>query len=229
MAGQIASQGSLGAGQQDPFDSNSDIGVTLFLAKGIVNKMATQLPVQVIAVHAGSGSPPAAPTVDVQLLVSQLDGSNNAVKPGQVFGLSVYRQQGGPWAVICDPAVNDFGFILAAARDISNVVKTPGIQPPASNRTYSYSDAVYFGGAFNTVPSATVWLKSDGTFHLTTQDGVVIQSDGSGNLNATAGTMTLHGNLNVTGSVIGGFGGPDQVGLQTHGHPANNAPPTPGT
>jgi phage gp45-like len=52
---------------------------------------------------------------------------------------------------------------------------------------------------------------------------------------AHAGNYTLTGNLSVignvsaTGSVIAGSGGADQVGLQTHKHPAANTPPTPNT
>jgi phage gp45-like len=46
---------------------------------------------------------------------------------------------------------------------------------------------------------------------------------------AHAGNYTLTGNLSVTGSVIAGAGGSDQVGLQSHRHPANNTPPTANT
>lgn len=218
MASPTASQGNLGAGQQDPFDSNSEVGIALFLAKQVVNKLQSMIPVQVKTVHAGSGSPPAAPTVDVQLLVSQLDGSGNAVQPGIVSGLPVYRVQGGPWAVICDPVAGDFGFIIAADRDISKVIGSPGIQSPGSYRKYSYSDAFYLGGALNKVPQATLWLKGDGTFNLTTKDGVVVQSDGSGNLNMTCGTLAVTGNITATGDITGGQGGADQVGLRTHVH-----------
>lgn len=42
--------------------------------------------------------------------------------------------------------------------------------------------------------------------------------------------VKLVGDLHVTGAVIAGFGGADQVGLQTHrGHVGNGTPPTPGT
>lgn len=40
---------------------------------------------------------------------------------------------------------------------------------------------------------------------------------------------TYAGDIHTAGNVIGGFGGADQVGLLTHGHAANNTPPTPGT
>jgi phage gp45-like len=46
---------------------------------------------------------------------------------------------------------------------------------------------------------------------------------------ATIGNVTHTGNLHVTGEIIAGHGGGDQVGLQTHKHPSNGAPPTPNT
>lgn len=48
-----------------------------------------------------------------------------------------------------------------------------------------------------------------------TETGAVIQTP----------TLIL-GDLHVTGEIIAGFDSGDQVGLQTHSHPANNTPPT---
>lgn len=41
--------------------------------------------------------------------------------------------------------------------------------------------------------------------------------------------VLINGDLHATGAIIAGFGGADQVGVQTHKHPANNTPPTAGT
>lgn len=227
---QTAQSGSIGAGQQTPEDSNSDPSVTIFICRQLIAQLETAIPVQVKAIHAGAGSPPAAGTVDVQLLVSMLDGAGNQVNQGVVYGVPFFRVQGGPWAIVCDPAVNDVGYLISASRDISKLSNGASSQViPGSNRQYSFSDGVYIGGIFNSTPAATLWLKPDGTLQLTTKDGVVVKSDGAGNLNMTATTTTITGNLHVTGAVIGGFGGADQVGLQTHTHAANGSPPTPGT
>ena len=43
------------------------------------------------------------------------------------------------------------------------------------------------------------------------------------------GNLVVTGNVTVNGTVIAWDGGADQVGLQTHTHPGNNQPPTPGT
>lgn len=222
---------NLAATYLDPEDIVDDISVLRFSIKQLIAKMETMVPVSVVAVQPGSGSPPAAGTVTVMPLLTMLDGDGNATQPTNISNIPYFRLQGGPWAVVCDPAVGDQGFIVSSYRDISNVVKNPGggVQNPGSYRRYSFSDGVYVGGAMNKTPAATLWLKPDGTFVLTTKDGVVIKSDGSGNLDATCTTMAVTGNITATGSIIAGFGGADQVGLQTHHTASFGTPPTPGT
>jgi hypothetical protein len=225
-----ASTQTTGAGQLYPEDWNDDFSVIRFQIKQIISQMETMTPVKVTAVHAGSGSPPGLGTVDVQLLVSLVDGSGNVIQQGQVFGIPYMRVQSGSWAIIADPAANDFGFIIAASRDMSNVMKTPGVQPPGSYRKFSFSDGVFVPAPYGqAAPAATMWLKSDGTLQLTTQDGVVIKSDGSGNLQMTCTTLKVTGAITATGGITAGFGGADSVTLQHHVHAGNNIPPTAGT
>jgi len=178
---QTAQSGSIGAGQQVPEDSNSDASVTIFICRQLIAQLETAIPVEVKAVHVGNGSPPAAGTVDLQLLVSLLDGSGNQVQQGIVYGVPFFRLQGGPWAVICDPAAGDVGYLVAASRDISKLANGPTQQViPGSNRQYSYSDGIYIGGIFNNVPAATLWLKSDGTFAIHDQNGNQVVSSTTG-------------------------------------------------
>ena len=244
----ISSQGQIGAGQQDPFDSVSDFAVTSFIVRQMMALIETMLPVQVVAVNLGSGSPPAAGTVDVQILVSLIDGSGNVTPSGIVHGVPFFRLQGGSWSIICDPAINDFGFLIAAARDTSKVNANPGIKAPGSFRKYSYSDGIYVGGALNAVSTATVWLKPDGTWILTDKPGNVIQGNSNGiSMTPAAGSVQVNGaltvsgnlqlggniasvaggiysgNLITSGNVIGGYGTGDQVGLKTHTHTSGSA------
>lgn len=228
----------IAAGQLFPEDSNNEFTVITFIVRQMMSELETMTPVQVKTVHAGSGSPPVAGTVDVKLLISTLDGNANAVKPGVVYGVPYFRYQSANWAIINDPAANDFGFIVAASRDMSNVQKNPGQVNPGSFRKYSFSDGIFVPAPYSSaLPQATFWLKADGSFNLTSKDGVVLSSDGSGNLtvtgmnaiNLTATTTTIHGDLHATGAIIAGYGGADQIGLQTHVHPGNNLRPTPGT
>ena len=216
MASQIADAGSIGAGQQQPEDSNSDISVIVFAVRQLMAQMEIMMPVQVKAVHPGSGSPPVAGTVDVELLVSLIDGSGNATAQGIVYGLPYFRMQGGPWAIIIDPAVGDFGFIVAASRDISNVAKNPGQQIPGSYRQYSYSDGIYVGGCLNEVPEATLWMKSDGTWVITDKPGNVMQSSSIGIAVTTAagGDFTVNG-ISATKHIHSVTTAPGETGIPT--------------
>ena len=66
-----------------------------------------------------------------------------------------------------------------------------------------------------------VWLTSAG---ITLTGDIAHTGD-----TATTGNVVHAGNLHVTGEIIAGYGGGDQVGVQTHKHPSTGAPPTPGT
>lgn len=67
---------------------------------------------------------------------------------------------------------------------------------------------------FMALTEGEVCLHDDlGRFVKLTRAGIVINGAGS--------PVTLMGDLRVTGSVIAGYGGADQIGLQTHRHQEN--------
>lgn len=232
-----ASPGSIGFGQQDPNDSSSDFNKTAFLVNQIVARLDTMKLVQVVAVHGGAGAVAAAGTVDVLPLVNQIDGQGNSTPQGTVFGLPWSRMQGGQNAVICDPQAGDIGWVVAADRDISSVKSTKAQANPGSFRKFNVADGVYAGGCINVAPNQYLVFTSAGV-RLVDRNGNsvamssagLVLTDSNGNvISMMAGGIAVTGNLTVTGSVIAGYGGPDQVGLQTHEHPGGVPPPTPGT
>jgi hypothetical protein len=243
----VTGQGSIGAGQQTPYDSNTQMNVVAFAIRQIMNQLNVCQPAQVTAVHAGSGSPPSAGTVDVQLLVSLLDGAGNSTPQGIIYGLPYFRIIGGKWSIVCDPAVNDIGFIVCCDRDITALISalSSGGSPsvtPGSNRKYSVSDSIFVCGlGTNQATQASLWLKSDGTFAFTDVQGNVVSSSSSGITITPAsgqpvainGRATVNGDLAVTGQITAtsqitaNFGG-TFVTLTQHQHTANNTPPTPG-
>jgi len=215
-------------GQMQPEDTSSELNATIFICKQLIAQINVMKLVQVVSISPGAGSPPAAGTMSVQPLVSQLDGQGFPVPHGVVNGIKYFRIQGGQWAVICDPAVGDVGYVICADRDSSLVAKNGGGQQnPGSRRKYNIADGVYVGGVLNAVPTAYIWLKTDGTFQMVDGKGNMLETSSSGF--ALTGDMAVTGNITATGSIKSGFGGADQVGLQTHTHPGNNQPPTPGT
>jgi hypothetical protein len=200
---QTSSSGSSGAGQQTPTDGNSDFTVITFIVRQMLAQLDTMKLVKVVKVTGGGGAIAAAGTVDVQLLVNQIDGDGNATENGVVHGVPWYRLQGGKNAVICDPQVGDVGFVVVSDRDISNL-KAPGAKKqvnPGSFRKYSVADGVYIGGALNETPDQHI-VFTDDTIKITDKTGNVIEMKSSGIELTPSGALpvTVNGNLIVTGN-----------------------------
>lgn len=123
------------------------------LIRSILLGVRTAIPVKVLAVHPGTGSPPAIGTVDVQPLVQSV-GSNGtpwSLKPN--YGVPFCRIQCGSTAIVADPQVNDIGIAVACDRDISKVLATGAISMPGSARKHNLSDLVYL---FSIISAASI-------------------------------------------------------------------------
>ena len=218
---------NFGYGQMTPTDAAAEFNVIAFIIRQRMAQLETTKLVKVVAVHGGGPLAPP-PTVDVLPLVSQLDGFNNAVKHGTVYGLPVLRLQAGAAAIVLDPKVGDVGLVVVADRDISNVKADPGEQvTPGSNRKFDLADGIYCGGILNGAPTTYVEFKADGHLKIVVPNGNVLETSASG--------FAITGNLTVTGDITSGFGSPASVRLRTHVHggvttgPGSTAIPTPGT
>lgn len=235
-----------GYGHMTPYDTTDMWNVIAFAVRQLVAKISTNVLVQVQAVHAGDGTPPVAGTVDVLPLVSLLDGNGNPTKQGIVPGLPWFRLQSGLGAVICDPVVGDTGYVAVSSRDISKLKAAgPGqaVQSnPGSGRQYDLADGVYVGGCLMVAPTQYVQFTSDGITIADKNGNKMIWSSSGikviGKLEVTElvtddDGLTVTGTIKATSNIIAGFGGLDQVGLQTHEHPTAGtgapSPPTPGT
>jgi hypothetical protein len=181
------------------------------------------VPVKIIAVHGGGVG--AAPTVDVQPLVNQMDGIGDKTDHGIIFGVPVQRSQGGGNSVINDPKVGDVGYMAVADRDISALKGNEGGQSnPGSFRRHSMSDGVYMGAILNpAVPNQYVQF---------TETGVKVVGAGGGVMEIIGPDVFITGTLHTTGDVIAGEG---SVSLLNHLHGgvipggANTDSPVPGT
>lgn len=148
---------SFGYGQEIPNSSGSDFAAVAFVVRQLMAKMDTSKLVQVVAVHGGGVAP--AGTVDVLPLVQQIDGNGFGTPHGTVYGLPWSRVQGGANAVICDPAVDDVGYVVAMDRDISKVknqsipISTTTGFLPSTRRKFNIADGIYGGGCLNVAPN----------------------------------------------------------------------------
>jgi len=213
-------------GQQQAQDGASDFNTLSFVIRTALGRVRTGVPVVVKAVHGGGVGAP--PTVDVQPLINAIDGQGNQTAHGTIVNLPVLRLQGGKNAIIIDPQVDDIGWLVIADRDTSALRKNQGKRSnPGSFRRFNLADGAYFGGFLNPAdPTQYVQFTTSG-IKIADKNGNVIELK-SGQI-AITGNVVVDGNISATGSITAGQGGADQVGLQTHTHPSNGSPPTPGT
>lgn len=194
-------------GQQGLTDGNSAYNHDEFQGRQQGKDMRTGIPVKIIAVHGGGVGP--APTVDVQPLVTQQDGQGNQTPHGIIYGIPTTRNQGGGNAIINDPKVGDIGYAHVADRDISALKANAGKQSqPGSFRTHSLSDMVYQGAFLNPANPTQYIQWTDNGFKVMTSGGCAFEMVGT--------TMTITGDLHVSGDVVAGAGGGDSVSLQNH-------------
>jgi hypothetical protein len=200
-----------GYGHQLPGDTNSELGVIEFACRRIVGEMNTTKLVKVIAVHDGGEGQPAG-TVDVQPLVSQIDGNGYGTPHGTVYGLPWSRVQGGTNAIICDPVVGDLGYVVCSDRDISTVKSTKAAALPGSRRQFDIADGVYAGGCLNVAPEqyliftdAGVRLVDKNGNSVTLNETGVQLSDEAGNsiTTSSAGVNITDVNANQLQMVAG--------------------------
>ena len=211
-------------GQRGITDSTSETNAIDFMIRQALGEVRTSVPVKIIAVHGGGVG--AAPTVDVQPIVTQIDGQGNQTPHGIIYGIPCTRNQGGGNAVINDPLVGDIGHVIVSERDMAATKTNEGAQSnPGSYRMHDLADGVYHGAMLNPAnPTQAVQFTETG-MKLFDKNGNVIEMK--------FGSIAITGNLTVTGSITAGFGTGDAVTLQNHTHPTTppgpEAPPNPGT
>ena len=170
---------------------------TEFMVQQLLARVRTAGLVKVITATSAGGLAPAG-TVDVQPMVSAIDGHGVAEPHGQLSSLLYLRVQGGGNAIIIDPAPNDIGMAVFCDRDISVVKATKAPATPGSFRRFNMLDGIYFGGMLNGIP--TQYLQFIGSkLVLNALTELDLQIGGSTVLAATAGGVSITGTLDVSG------------------------------
>ena len=176
-------------------------------------KYRTMLPVLVKKVYAADGKTTAtrgavAPSgfVDVQPVVSQVDGAGQRQDHGTIYHVPYTRIMGGNAAILMDPVAGDIGWIMCADRDISafkdQIAQGGSTQPvlPGSQRRYDLADAIYVGGTKSGAPAQYDSWNSSGITR-TDVNGNALTMNQSGHVlsSPNQATMFSGGNATVTG------------------------------
>lgn len=199
------------------------VGEIGFIVDSILMRIQTVTLVRVVKVKGGGLAPVG--MVDVQPLVSQIDGSGAVIPHGIIFNIPYMRLQGGSNAIVIDPQVGDIGMCGFCSRDISSVKVNKTASAPQSRRRFDYSDGLYFGGFLNGTPSQYIMFSGGGIkiysptgielespkttikspdvkIHgNTTQDGAFSQTGGAASF---SGGLTASGVIESSIDVIGG-------------------------
>ena len=209
-------------GTQNIYSGANPYNALQFVIESAANKIATAIPVKVMAVNAG-GHGAAAGYVDVLPLVAFVGGDGESIQPVTLYHLPYSRIQGGIAALVIDPVVGDIGLAVFAHSDSSTVTQgTAEPQQPGSKRHHSMSDGFYIGGFLNQSPSCFLELKQDNTAILTAPATVTVNSPDitlngnttvNGDFAVVGGNSTMTGSLTTQGDVVSGG-----ISVQSHTH-----------
>lgn len=160
-----------------------------FIIGRMLARVHTNTLVRVLAVRPTVGK---VGFVDVLPMVQEADTARAVIQQSPIYNVPYVRYQGGPSAVVLDPAVGDIGLASFAERDITSVKATTQQGPAATDRRHDMADGLYIGGVLNPEPTQYVRFQPEAA-------GIDIHSPASINITAdvditldAGGSITLH-------------------------------------
>jgi adhesin HecA-like repeat protein len=184
-----------------PAEISADALRQELLIRTLLLGVRTAMPVKVIAVHPGTGTPPSIGTVDVQPLVQTVDGTGKLWSLGEVYGAQFLRLQAGSNAVVIDPQVGDIGLAVVCDRDISSVIAANGaLSGPGSARTHHLSDMIYVASIISIAAITQYLMFSSSGISVVSQQAVTLQAPQinlDGAVSQTNGDVTMQTKLTV--------------------------------
>ena len=187
-------------GQMGLFDDNSLYHQIHFMIRQALAEHRTSVPVKILKVHGGGVGKP--PTVDVQVMIKQMDGVGQSSSHSTVYGIPVVRNQGGANVVINDPLVGDTGHLIVSDRDISSFKNNDGAESnPGSMRRHDLADGVYHPAhSMPVTPKQYVHFKDGVGIDIYDCNGNKIELTSAGvKINGTL--IDLHGNIKGAGDI----------------------------
>jgi hypothetical protein len=153
--------GSVNLGTINPWSTQGGFNNISFVIQQAISKLQTATLVEILSCTNDGGVSPFG-FVDVQPMVSQVDGASNLIPLPIIYGLPYARLQGGSSAIILDPQIGDIGVAVFASRDLSKVKATQSQAGPGSGRQFDLADGMYLGGLLNAAPTQYLQFNSSG-------------------------------------------------------------------
>jgi hypothetical protein len=198
---------------QQPTSAANDWLALAFVFNQLLRGKATAALVKVLACTNAGGIVPAG-TVDVQMLVNQVDGQGGSPTPhGPIYGMPYARLQGGAFAAIIDPVPGDIGLAVFCSRDSTAAVAAQGPANPGSDDVLGFTSGMYFGGFLNAQPTSYVSYTPGTGIRIVDPLAVLVQAptvtvqatnatvDASTQATVQAPLIALIGNTTVTGTL----------------------------
>lgn len=177
--------------------TQDDFSVADFVARQIMNGMATATLVEVKAVHSD--------TVDVKPLVNQIDGAGTGIPHGIIHGLPVFAMRAGAAVIRMKPRAGDIGQVIFCHNDISTVKKTKSEANPSTRRRFDWSDGIYYGGFLpKSEPTVIIDVGTAGVFvtgSIDVTDNLTVGNGATGTFSTPTGqTVTVQNGIvtNIT-------------------------------
>jgi hypothetical protein len=188
------------------------------LILSLIKDVRTTIPVKVMAVHPGTGSPPSIGTVDIQPLVQTVDGTGKLWNLGVTHNAQFSRIQSGGTAIVVDPSVGDIGLASACDRDISSVIAAAGLAGPGSARTHDLADLVYLFSIISAAEITQYILANSSGITLLSPNTIKVQGQ---QINLNGVTIDSSGNLTSPATIKAAtdvIGGATDISLVNHTH-----------
>jgi hypothetical protein len=211
-------------GAAGPSTSASDWHSARFTAEQVVSEMSTATMVKIIKPPYDKNGNPIAPGtpgpigyVDVQPLVSQMDGNEKPTKHGVIYRLKYMRYGGGYGAFISDPKKGDVGKMVVADTDTSLARESGDIANPGSARRFDKSDGTFFGAVVQKDNPKQYFAWKTKGFELKDENGRLIKGDDNGiTIDGNGKAVVINGaTITAAGDVVSKSG--KSLSNHTHG------------
>jgi hypothetical protein len=183
------------------------------------SKMFTAVPAIVKKHDVDKNTVHAQPTI--KMLHAKADGSHEWLQMPKLEDVPIHYPRGGGAVVTMPVGDGDEGLLVFSMRSIDKWWQQGGVQEQTDARMHDISDAFFIPG-FNSQPrkiknvSTSKWqLRTD---EETPTHYVEFDPANKKYKIKSPNPVEIDADLHVTGAVIAGYGGADQVALQTHTH-----------